>query len=273
MDLTIVQACAEQFPSFRHANSEGLLCGGGDLRPERLVAAYSRGIFPWYSDDSPILWWSPPERCILPLEKFHLPSRSARTLRKLAYDLSCDQAFCQVIRACAMPREYDEGTWITDDMIVAYERLHQLGYAHSIETWENGDLVGGLYGVGLGKAFFGESMFHTKDEASRAALAGLVKLLRQRGVVLLDCQQETPHMMRMGAEMVSRADFTRMLRKALSAKTARGNAKPHDVSALDLTGWGASYEYCKASASWVEQGEQANGGLMPHQPHCEMTGA
>lgn len=253
IDLHLVQSCAEQFPAFRAADSEGLLCAGGDLRPERLVAAYSLGIFPWYSDDSPILWWSPPERCILPPEKFHLPSRSARTLRKLAYDLSCDQAFGQVIRACAMPREYDDGTWITNEMIAAYERLHKLGYAHSIETWDNGELVGGLYGVGIGNAFFGESMFHTRDEASRAALAGLIALLRQRGVALLDCQQETPHIMRMGGEMVSRAQFMRQLRKALSGKTGSANSKKYNAHALDLTGWGAQYEYCKTSLAWASK--------------------
>lgn len=251
MDLTLVQAYAEQFPPLVLADSEGLLCGGGDLRPERLLAAYSLGIFPWYSDATPILWWSPPERCILPLDKFHLPGRSVRHLRKLAYDLSCDKAFDQVIRACAQPRDDDGGTWITGEMIEAYERLHQLGYAHSIETWDNGQLVGGLYGVGLGNAFFGESMFHTRDEASRAALAGLVMLLRQRGVVLLDCQQESQHIMRMGGEMVSRTEFLRLLKKALSAKPSQGRAKTACGNALNLAFWGTQCEYCKASGSWV----------------------
>ena len=164
-----VAALAAQFPPLETAHPDGFLCLGGDLRPERLLAAYSRGIFPWYEEGLPVLWWSPDPRCVLPLEAFHLPRRSARTLRRRPFALTLDRAFGRVIRSCAAPRAAAPGTWIIPEMIAAYERLHALGYAHSVEAWRDGALAGGLYGVALGRAFFGESMFHTEAEASRAA--------------------------------------------------------------------------------------------------------
>ena len=143
---------AAQFPTPGCCTAEGILCAGGDLLPARLLAAYSRGIFPWYGEDTPLLWWCPDPRCVLPLEDFHLPRRSARALRNRPFELRMDTAFSRVIRACAAPRRDSEGTWILPEMIAAYERLHALGYAHSVEAWRDGELLGGLYGVALGRA-------------------------------------------------------------------------------------------------------------------------
>ena len=236
--------CAEQFPPLAAANDRGLLCAGGDLRPERLLAAYSCGIFPWYSEGMPILWWSPDPRCVLPLDHFRLPARSARRLRNHPFRLTHNAAFGRVIRACAAARKGADGTWLVGDMIAAYERLHALGFAHSIEAWDaDGRLAGGLYGVALGRAFFGESMFHRASEASRAALAGLVDLLRLRGALLLDCQQETPHMLRMGAVNLPRAVFMRQLRAALRmAPSAEGAPAPF------WEPWGCRYAW--SSTGW-----------------------
>ncbi|MCR5561793.1 MAG: leucyl/phenylalanyl-tRNA--protein transferase [Desulfovibrio sp.] len=216
MDAGLAAILAECFPPVENARGDGLLCHGGDLCVERLVAGYSRGIFPWYDETTPILWWSPDPRCVLPLEKFHLPRRSARAIRHARFRLTWDEAFDEVISACAGPRSTSDGTWLVPEMRSAYAELHRQGYAHSVEAWQDGHLVGGLYGVGLGRAFFGESMFHRVSEASRAALSGLVSLLRQRGVTLLDCQQETPHMMRMGARMIPRREFLARLAAALA---------------------------------------------------------
>lgn len=231
---------AAQFPPLERTTAEGLLCAGGDLRPARLLAAYSLGIFPWYSVGLPILWWSPDPRCVLPLPAFHLPSRSARALRHRPFSLTHNAAFGRVIRACAAPRAGADGSWLVDDMIAAYERLHFLGYAHSIEAWDGeGRLAGGLYGVALGRAFFGESMFHRVSEASRAALAGLVALLRLRGATLLDCQQATPHMLRMGATLVPRQSFMEQLREALRLPGAgSGQDAP-----LPWEPWGLRYSW------------------------------
>ena len=214
---------AAQFPPLETAREDGLLCAGGDLRPERLLAAYSCGVFPWYSEGLPILWWSPDPRCVLPLDAFQLPVRSVRYLRKHPFRLTHNAAFGAVIRACAAPRKSSDGTWILQEMVEAYERLHTMGYAHSIEAWDaDNRLAGGLYGVALGQAFFGESMFHIQSEASRAALVGLVDLLRLRGAMLLDCQQETPHIMRMGGTLLPRAEFLKRLHTALRFPVPKG---------------------------------------------------
>lgn len=228
------QRLAAAFPEPLRAPADAPLAAGGDLAPQRLLAAYSRGIFPWYEAGLPILWWSPDPRCVLPPERFCLPRRSVRALRGRPFRLTVDAAFGEVIRACAAPRGsahghgghdgHGAGTWITPQMLAAYERLHALGYAHSVEAWRDGRLAGGLYGVGLGRAFFGESMFHREAEASRAALAGLVSLLRLRGAALLDCQQATPHMERMGACLMRRKDFL----AALSAALADAPGRPGD---------------------------------------------
>ena len=251
-------ALAAQFPPAGTARDDGLLCMGGDLRAERLLAAYSCGVFPWYSKGLPILWWSPDPRCVLPLDDFRLPARSARKLRLHPFHLTHNAAFGRVIRACAAPRDAEGGTWIIDDMIHAYEKLHAMGYAHSIEAWSEGQLVGGLYGVALGRAFFGESMFHTQAEASRAALAGLVRLLRQRGATLLDCQQETPHMMRMGGTLLPRRVFLEQLAAALAPtaqKAAASGDAAADVGALGnpfpWPAWKTVYDYSPSEEAWA----------------------
>lgn len=212
MDVRRLWDFCSQFPPSSEAREDGLLCAGGDLCPERLLAAYINGIFPWYNEGDPILWWSPNPRCILHLENFLLPRRSVRYLRNKSFDLTWNRAFSSVIRDCARLRS--EGTWLSSEMIYAYEALHALGFAHSVEVWLDSKLVGGLYGVGFSRVFFGESMFHTVSEASRVALSGLVTLLRKRGVTFLDCQQETPHMVRMGATTIPRNVFLQKLREA-----------------------------------------------------------
>jgi len=202
------------FPSAEDAPAEGLLMAGGDLSPERLMLAYSRGIFPWYGEDSPLLWWSPDPRCVLFTHKLHVNARLRRTLRSRSFTFSVNTCFERVIRLCAeVPRPGQDGTWIVPDMVEAYLRLHELGHAHSVEVWEEGELAGGLYGVKLGRVFFGESMFHLRSYASKAAVVFLVEQLRAQGVELLDCQQATPHMLRLGAEEIPRKRFLPLVRR------------------------------------------------------------
>lgn len=202
------------FPPLRHAAEGGLLMAGGDLSPERLICAYSRGIFPWYEEGSPILWWSPDPRCVLFPDKLHVPGSLRRVLNSGRFRFSVDACFGTVIRACAVvPRPGQDGTWIVPDMVTAYERLHELGHAHSVEVWQGEELAGGLYGVLIGRAFFGESMFHCEPDASKAAVVHLVSWLRERGVEMIDCQQTTPHMLRLGAVEISRAEFILRLRR------------------------------------------------------------
>ncbi|WP_458399024.1 leucyl/phenylalanyl-tRNA--protein transferase [Mailhella sp.] len=202
------------FPSAEDAPAEGLLMAGGDLSPERLMLAYSRGIFPWYGEDSPLLWWSPDPRCVLFTHKLHVNARLRRTLRSRSFTFSVNSCFERVIRLCAeVPRPGQDGTWIVPDMVEAYLRLHELGHAHSVEVWEDGELVGGLYGVKLGRVFFGESMFHLRSYASKAAVIFLIEQLRAQGVELLDCQQATPHMLRFGAEEIPRKRFLPLVRR------------------------------------------------------------
>lgn len=186
---------------------------GGDLSPQRLLYAYSCGIFPWYEEDSPILWWSPDPRCVLFPERLHVSASLRRVLNGGRFTFSVDTAFSRVIRACAsIPRPGQEGTWLVPAMVEAYERLHLLGHAHSVEVWQDGELAGGLYGILRGRAFFGESMFHLRPDASKAAVVHLVSLLRERGVGVVDCQQTTPHMLRLGAQEISRREFLALLR-------------------------------------------------------------
>ncbi|MBQ3058698.1 MAG: leucyl/phenylalanyl-tRNA--protein transferase [Desulfovibrio sp.] len=248
MNALIAQYVA-LFPRPEEGREDGLLCTGGDLHPARLLAAYSMGIFPWYDAGSPILWWSPDPRCILLPTEFRLPRRSARVLRRRPFELTLNAAFGQVIRCCAQPRESGGGTWITPDMITAYELLHELGYAHSVEAWRDGQLAGGLYGVALGKAFFGESMFCRTSEASRAALAGLVSLLCLRGATLLDCQQQSLHIMRMGGCLVSRREFLLQLQKALPPEGRAGRAG----SESRWQPWEEHYDYSVISGSWISR--------------------
>jgi leucyl/phenylalanyl-tRNA---protein transferase len=211
------------FPPVDHAEN-GLLAVGGDLSPERLVAAYSQGIFPWYSEGQPILWHSPDPRFVLTTESFRAPRRLARTRRaETRLRLSLDEAFADVIEACSKaPRPGQQGTWITDEMKSAYVELHRLGFAHSAEAWSEGELAGGLYGVSLGGAFFGESMFASSRDASKIAFVALVEQLARWKIDLIDCQVETSHLARFGARSIPRARYLEALRRELSKPTRRG---------------------------------------------------
>lgn len=189
---------------------DGLLAVGGDLSPERLILAYSNGIFPWFSEEQPILWWSPNPRCVLFPDEIHVSRSLRRTLNRQLFRVTADRNFRQVIRLCAITR--DEGTWITDDMEASYTRLHDMGIAHSIEAWNAEDeLVGGMYGVALGRCFFGESMFSLETNASKVVMVHLANQLRQWGFVLIDCQVESDHLLRMGARTVPRRHFLSIL--------------------------------------------------------------
>jgi leucyl/phenylalanyl-tRNA--protein transferase len=211
------------FPDPRQAEPDGLLAVGGDLSPERLLAAYAAGIFPWYGPDSPILWWSPDPRLVLDPARLHVPRSLARTRRRSPYRVTADTAFDRVIRACAgAVRPDQEGTWITPAMIRAYRQLHARGFAHSFEAWEGEELVGGLYGVSLGAAFFGESMFARRPDASKLAFVESVAWLRSHGVRLIDCQVRTEHLVRFGAEAWPRERFLAALEEALRQPTLRG---------------------------------------------------
>lgn len=213
------------FPPVDHAEN-GLLAVGGDLSPERLLAAYCEGIFPWYSEGEPILWHSPDPRFVLTAENFHVPRRLDRSLRSgPRFSIAMDTAFEEVISACAnAPRTGQRGTWITSEMKEAYRQLHQLGFAHSVEARDvnGGELVGGVYGVSLGGVFFGESMFAKRDDASKVAFVALVRQLDRWGIELVDCQVETPHLARFGAMTISRDDYLDLLHLALEQTTRRG---------------------------------------------------
>ncbi|MDF0674120.1 MAG: leucyl/phenylalanyl-tRNA--protein transferase [Nitrospira sp.] len=213
-----------RFPSVDRASPEGLLAVGGDLSPERLLAAYRKGIFPWYNDDQSILWWSPDPRAVLFPNKLHVSRSLKRRLCSDLFIVTLDTSFRNVIEQCAGPRpQYPEGgTWITGDMLDAYTRLHELRYAHSVETWQDGRLVGGLYGVAIGGAFFAESMFTRVDDASKVGLVRLVRQLQAWNFSLIDCQQSSPHVMRFGAEEVPRSDFIKHLNQALTLPNRRG---------------------------------------------------
>ena len=213
-----------RFPPVDSASPEGLLAVGGDLRPERLLEGYRQGIFPWYSDDQPILWWSPDPRTVLFPDKLHISRSLKRSLRPGLFNVTLDQCFRDVMQHCAGPRpQYpDGGTWITAEMLDAYTRLHELGYAHSVETWQEGQLIGGLYGVALGGVFFAESMFTRVPDASKVALVSLVRQLQGWGFSLMDCQQSSPHVMALGAEEITRRDFLDHLAVALALPERRG---------------------------------------------------
>jgi leucyl/phenylalanyl-tRNA--protein transferase len=189
----------------------GLLAWGGDLHPQRLLQAYRMGTFPWYSEGQPILWWNPAPRCVLFPGNVYLSKRTRRRYNSGVFRLSIDLDFESVIEACAQPREYEETTWITRDMKEAYLRLHQSGHAHSLEVWKDGALAGGIYGLSLGRIFFGESMFSSETDASKIALVALCRLIDSHGYALLDCQVGNPHLYSMGAEEISREAFQSLL--------------------------------------------------------------
>ncbi len=202
-------ADSPEFPPVETALTEpnGLLAAGGALDPDWLLAAYRRGIFPWYSPGEPILWWSPDPRLVLEPARIRISRSLRRTLRRHCFEVRFDTAFAEVVSACAAPRPGQRGTWITPAMRRAYRRMHELGHAHSVETWADGRLVGGLYGIAVGRAFFGESMFSRESDASKVALAHLARFLETRGFGMIDCQMTTSHLLSLGASEISRADF------------------------------------------------------------------
>jgi leucyl/phenylalanyl-tRNA--protein transferase len=211
----------QTFPKALHpesADDSGLVAIGGDLRPEHLLEAYRRGIFPWYDPGDPICWWSPDPRAIVELDSLHISRRLRRTLRSGRFTFTINHDFAGVIRGCA--DRPGKGTWIHADMMEAYERLHRLGYAHSVEVWSEGVLAGGLYGVALGGLFAGESMFTVVRDASKAALVFLVERLRQRGYLLFDIQMLTEHTARLGAVEIPRSEYLARLRQALTVRTS-----------------------------------------------------
>jgi leucyl/phenylalanyl-tRNA--protein transferase len=208
------------FPPIERALTEpnGLLAAGGDLSPERLLAAYRRGIFPWYSAGQPILWWTPDPRMVLDVASFKVARSLRKTVRQRRFEIRADTSFTRVIHACATtPRSGQFGTWITPQMVDAYTELHRRGYAHSVEAWKGDELVGGLYGLLLDRVFFGESMFAFETDASKVALVALVSVLRTIGVEMVDCQQETEHLATFGARPIARAEFAAKLGRLINS--------------------------------------------------------
>ncbi len=230
------------FPDVAEAltrDAPGLLAAGADLSPERLLAAYQRGIFPWFSEGQPVLWWSTDPRMVLMTAQFRLSDSLKKTLRKVArsaatdgrWQVRFDTAFEPVMRACAAPRKDGPGTWISEDIIAGYCALHRRGYAHSSELWLDGQLVGGAYGVSIGRMFYGESMFARVTDGSKIALAYLVQFLRQHGVAMIDCQQETAHLASLGAAPISRATFLAHLRQQIALPQITDWRAPADALA------------------------------------------
>jgi len=225
-----------RFPDVETALREpdGLLAAGGDLQADRLLQAYALGIFPWYEDGQPILWWSPDPRCVLRPAELHVSRRLRQYLRRSQLKVSFNQSFSALIRACAGPRRMQSGTWITTKMIAAYETLHRDGWAHSVEIWNGGDLVGGIYGIAIGRVFFGESMFSCYNNASKFALYALCKELCRNDFVLLDCQVVSSHLLSLGARRIPRREFTGLLRRHCSpaSQFASWPAKAQQICAL-----------------------------------------
>ena len=217
-----------QFPPVDTARTEpnGLLCAGADLASETIVAAYSLGIYPWFSDDQPILWWSPNPRMVLFPDEFKISKSLAKTVARGVFDIRFDTAFSDVISACSAPRRKDGGTWIVPEMRLAYAELHAMGVAHSIESWRDGELVGGLYGLAIGHMFFGESMFTRATDASKVALVALVEKLKQDGFALIDCQQETRHLASFGARPIARAEFVQRLKVLIDLNQSTSAWRP-----------------------------------------------
>ncbi len=209
------QDAPEWFPPLEQALDEpaGLLAAGGDLSPARLLAAYRRGIFPWYSAGQPVLWWSPDPRAVLFPQEFRCSRSLAKSIRNRGFETVIDRDFRGVIDGCAAPREHSLGTWITPEMRSAYLNLHHNGYAHSIETWLDGKLVGGLYGVRLGGVFFGESMFSLERDASKVAVAKLVEVCTREEIVVIDCQLASKHLTSLGSRSIPRREFQTLLRE------------------------------------------------------------
>lgn len=205
----------QDFPPLDEALDEpnGLIAVGGCLSPQRIINAYTRGIFPWFNPGEPILWWSPEPRAVLFPDQLYISRSLAKTLRKTAFDIRYDTAFSEVIEACAAPRHAQGGTWITQDMKKAYLRLYELGIAHSFEAWQDGQLAGGLYGIAIGQVFFGESMFHRVTDASKVAFVHLVKQMQAWNYQLIDCQVSNSHLFSLGASEIPRIRFTNLLKQ------------------------------------------------------------
>jgi leucyl/phenylalanyl-tRNA---protein transferase len=211
------------FPDVEESGADGLVAIGGNLSTERLLLAYSKGIFPWYEDPYPVLWWSPDPRMVLFPDQIKTTKSLRQRLKRNDYEIRIDTAFSYVINQCAASGDrLRAGTWITTDMAEAYTKLHHAGYAHSFETWQRGKLVGGLYGLSLGSAFFGESMFHTEPDTSKIALAYLAALMIGLKFDFIDVQQETLHLKSMGASVISRKNFMKLLKNALDCETMKG---------------------------------------------------
>ena len=206
----------DAFPDVAYALAEpdGLLAAGGDLSSERLLSAYRRGIFPWYDSGQPVLWWSPDPRCVMRPAELHVSRRLRQQLRNSHAELRFNTAFSRVIRACAGKRRSQQGTWITGDMVAAYERLYAERWAHSIEVWDDGDLIGGIYGLCIGRVFFGESMYSARPNASKFALLGLTRHMLVSGLELIDCQVVSQHLLTLGAQTIPRREFTAILERA-----------------------------------------------------------
>jgi leucyl/phenylalanyl-tRNA--protein transferase len=215
---------------------DGLLAAGGDLSPERLLAAYRRGIFPWYSGDQPILWWSPSSRTVYDTADMHVPRRLSRWMRRCNWSIRADTAFADVIRACAAPRALERGTWITPGMLDAYLRLHAMGHAHSVEAWAGDRLVGGVYGVCVGAMFFGESMFSRESNGSKVALLALCRLLSDGGSPLLDAQVASDHLFTLGAHEMSRSAFCNRVAELAEQEGVQGSWQdlPGSLTPADL---------------------------------------
>ena|SRR5215212_3170530 len=207
----------DPFPPVDHAMREpnGLLAAGGDLSPARLLDAYRQGIFPWFGDEDPLLWWSPDPRMVLFVDELRVSRSLRKTIRAGRFSVTADRAFSAVVSGCAEPRADQDGTWITTEMRAAYARLAAMGYAHSVEAWVGGDLVGGLYGVAIGRVYFGESMFARVSDASKVAFVALVGQLRQWGFRLIDCQMPTAHLASFGAREIPRREFLAEVDRAI----------------------------------------------------------
>ena len=204
------------FPPAQFARSDGLLCIGGDLSSKRLLLAYENGIFPWFSENEPLLWWSPDPRLVLFPENIHISRSLKKKIKRAPFDIKIDNAFEETIRSCALVRNRrDKGTWIIPEIVAAYTKLHRLGYAHSIEAWRDNKLVGGLYGVCIGGSFFGESMFFFESDASKIALVALANFLKNNNFDLIDCQVTTHHLFAMGAVEISRNSFLDIIRQSV----------------------------------------------------------
>ena len=219
------------------ADPPGLLAAGGDLSPERLLKAYSMGIFPWYEAGQPILWWSPDPRAVMQPHDLILRRSLRKTLRNKNFTVSFDAEFARVVHACSQPRTYSAETWITRDMAQAYQALHELGHAHSVEVWQDNALVGGLYGIAMGRVFFGESMFSQQRDASKIALCALVYQLEQAGFALLDCQMRSAHLDFMGSRAIPRAEFIDLLGRHASPSVQGNKWRAVEIDLRALAAW------------------------------------